>query len=860
VKQLYSSYDESCALFYSLEALYPEHVRIEVIGQTWEKRDLIVVTLSQDINTAHTRPALFFTGTIHAREWIGHELAIAFCSYVTDKIAYDYRVQEAFANSTMYLVPCANPDGFEYSRTHFSFWRKNRRHNADGSFGVDLNRNFPIGWQKNNTPSSNIYGGPEPFSEPETCALRDFFLSHPNITIALDYHSQGNVFFPAHDFRHEDTIDTTDMNVLCANMAEEIRKISNRKYGIHQGKPPATLISGSGREFYYSNGAIASVVEVGTRNISDYLEDMQEHIKENIPALLSALKAAPYYAKENPLKRVEHFQIEGVTHDSVTLTWDYESDGAIYFELYRNESDKSYCHPFSLATITQANSYTDINLESAKDYFYYIRAVDKRTGLKSPFAPRLRLETPVADDEFNRLYYPPAQSIGYVCEKFEDNKKHFGVNSLFVGIDERRGISYGVIGFRFDTMPPNVSIKSARLSVYPINRVSTTIEKFGEWSVCVLDHEHLEECTNYDAIHHAPILSYIGHAVPSNHLTQGIWKQWNFTERECRVLEEAITKGEILFRMEGPQSLKIGRNSQMMSWDIGYGKFGYGLNYRPKLEIVFETTPTEVPLYPKHSYSVFLERVDESVVQCGFDGDANPVYSSFEFSLSSLPDFEYVVITKAWLELNATNVYTKDDIRFHLEMIEDSIERNYSAISARNIIQNIGYDVSANELSTTKRQLFVFDTYSLKALNTRLIGERKAAFLLRPTSAKKIAKNRYVTWEHKNPELAPKLFLHYVTKRRNPVDTITNASLKIENGMIKVMWKNPDHPEFVGVKVVKNRFRPPRNHADGQKIYGGKDSYTFDTFGAKDIGKYFAIFTYDNVPNYSEGIVLEYQP
>ena len=62
-------------------------------------------------------------------------------------------------------------------------------------------------------------------------SLRDFVENHPNITIALDYHSQGNVFFPAHDFRHEDTIDTTDMNILCANMAEEIRKISGREYG-----------------------------------------------------------------------------------------------------------------------------------------------------------------------------------------------------------------------------------------------------------------------------------------------------------------------------------------------------------------------------------------------------------------------------------------------------------------------------------------------------------------------------------------------------------------------------------------------------------------------------------------------------
>jgi len=43
------------------------------------------------------------------------------------------------------------------------------------------------------------------------------------------------------------------------------------------------LISGSGREYYYSKGIIATVVEVGTRNIPDYMQNMSESINENIP-------------------------------------------------------------------------------------------------------------------------------------------------------------------------------------------------------------------------------------------------------------------------------------------------------------------------------------------------------------------------------------------------------------------------------------------------------------------------------------------------------------------------------------------------------------------------------------------------
>ena len=344
MKRLYRSYSESTNIFKELEAKYPNYFKIESIGNTWENREINLITISKDIKTADSRPALFYTGTIHAREWIGHELAIEFAIYVLKNLETDPTLQTYLNESTVYMIPCANPDGYEYSRKHFSFWRKNRRQNADGTYGVDLNRNFPIGFVKSTVTTSNVYGGPEPFSEPETQALRDFVLSHSNITIALDYHSQGNVFFPAHDFRHEDTIDTTDMNTLCANMAEEIRKISGREYGIHQGKPPAKLIGGSGREFYYSNKIISSVVEVGTRNISDYMEDMNENIREHIPALIYALKEVDNYDKNNVMKRVNFFDATEIGSNHVNLKWDYKLNKNIYFEIFRSTKDKQFCN------------------------------------------------------------------------------------------------------------------------------------------------------------------------------------------------------------------------------------------------------------------------------------------------------------------------------------------------------------------------------------------------------------------------------------------------------------------------------------------------------------------------------------
>lgn len=837
---------------------YPDLVRVETIGLSWEQREIKLLTLSLDIKTADEKPALFYTGTIHAREWIGIELALDFARYVVESISFDPWVKSLFRAATIYMVPCANPDGLEYSRNHFSFWRKNRRQNADGSYGVDLNRNFPIGFSKSNKTYSEIYPGPQPFSEPETQALKQFVEGHPNIAIALDYHSQGNVFFPAHDFRHEDTIDTTDMNVLCANMAESIRKVSNREYGIHQGKPPAALISGSGREFYHSQGILATVVEVGTRNISDYLEDMSEHIKEHMPALLTALYEAPNYARTNVLPRVSHLKIESVSNSEVSFSWQFDSDEPVYFEIYRNTRPKGFCLPANRVGLTKMCSFSDDSLQSTTEYYYYIRAVHKETKLKSPFAPLLRVKTLLNDDEFSRIYYPMASQTGYVAELATNNRDHFGQNSLLVGIDETNGISYAMLNFSLASIPSNAVIKSAMISLYPINRVSTTIEKYGEWNISLVDPTSIDDMADFVQVDRAKILRYVGRPTTSDHLTQGIWRNWKFSQFECNTLQDQLRQGQACFRLEGPKELKAGRTKQMMQWDIGYGRDGSGLNYRPKLEIIYTVEPVRVELYPKTILTLSKQQVLEDEVLCGCDVNGKKVYSALVFDVSSLPSYDYSMLVGASLSLTATKVYFKENLRFHLEFVEET-PREYAAVHDRIVIENIGYDVSSRGLKNKNEQEFYFDKYSLMELARRQKMKQEITLLLRPTSSEHVIKDKLVEWFSKESNMAPRLVIDYLPKRRNPVAPINSLRYSVDNGKIRLDWNNPDDPDLRGVKVVKNNFRPPLSPFDGVKIYAGGDNYTYDSFGALDITKYFAVFTYDDVPNYSKPVLIKYQ-
>jgi hypothetical protein len=858
LRQQYTSYDECVDFFKAAQKSNPDLFQVEVIGKTWEDRDIIAVTVTTDVKNADKKPALFYTGTIHAREWIGIELSLSFAKYLLEHVDYDPRLKRILKSTTLYMVPCANPDGFEYSRNHFSFWRKNRRNNGDGTYGVDLNRNFSVGFSPNKNTSSNVYSGPSAFSEPETAALRDFVDSHENITIALDYHSQGNVFFPAHNFIHEDATDAIDLNILACNMAEEIRKESGREYGVHMGKPPVHLISGSGREFYYSKGALSLVVEVGTRNISDYIEHMSENIKENLPALMMALYEVKNYKKSNSLSRPINFQATVVEAKEVELTWEYDDDKYRYFEIYRSSRKKGFAQNSNRIGMTKLKSFKDSTLKPAKNYYYYIRAVCKEQNVKSAFAQMVGVRTKPADNMFSKILYPLSDKTGYVGEKTKKNKEHFGNNSMFVGISNSKGECFGVSGFSLSTIPENAKITSATISYYPMNRVAVQVESYGEWRVGQIDERTIDSIYSFDEIKNAKMLSYIGAPTESYQLTQGIWRRYDFSNNEIDVLQKSLKRREAYFRMEGPASLPLDRASQMMQWDIGYGQFSGGLTYRPKLDISYTIDDAKLDLQSSNEFTINQDDSKDKALYSGYDKNGNKRYGCIEFDLTNLPDMESTVISNAYIDVEAFKIHSKNTLRFHIEMIASiDGELTYEKILSREIIERIGYDVSISELEETSKQRFVFDKYAINEMIRISKGSNKVRFIISASSQNEKSKKEGVNWLDEKRVKRPSLTLHYIKKRRNAPEKVSNLRTTIENGVVRLDWDAPKDDAFSGVIVVKNPFKIPCSPYDGQKLYGGSDTYTYDNFGDKEVHKYYAVFSYDDVPNFSESEYIE---
>jgi hypothetical protein len=851
MKKQYSSYKETVDFLNQAMTDHPDLIRVESIGQTWEGRAIMMATVSLDVANANQKPGLLYTGTIHAREWIGIELANSFIKYIIDNYQFNPKLQSALASNTLYMVPCLNPDGFEYSRTHFSFWRKNRRDNGDGTFGVDLNRNFGSRFKQLADTSSVTYGGPSAFSEPETQAIRSFVESHTNITIALDYHSQGNVFFPAHKFNHEAEVDTTDLNTLCANMAHEIEKVTGRKYGIHRGKPPTNLINGSGREYYYNRGILATVVEVGTRNIPDYMENMTESVNENIPALVFALNSAINYSDKAP-QRVDKFTIKELGVNEATFEWNYETSDDIYFEIYRNTHHKSPCTDDNLVGVTNSNTFSDVQLRSGQNYFYKIRPVNRATGVKGPYAPEVKLKTKLCNDQFSHTLFPAKANVGYLGQYTkEKNREHFGHNSLFIGVDKSRGICYGVIEFDLDRLPDDAQITEASFSLYPMNRVSAKIEAYGEWGISFLDPDSVSDIRDFDAIQNATVL-HTGQTIESDRLTQGVWSIWRFNGTERKLLQEKLTQGKVLIRIDGPTVLPRGTDSQMMQFDIGFGRFGSGIHYRPSLNLTYTRKPNRVELSPTMVNTISQHKVESGKLVSGYDEEGQKVYGQLAFAMHSMPAPDRTVLTDVYLQLsNLNSLSGKKDIRFTVELIElENVD--FASVKQREQIQYIGYEVSNQQLKDKSTHYFNFDTYSRNELERFYSENRQAYFVIRPTSDNRLGKDALISWlNDPQNQLQAKLVVEYIERPKFPLPAPTNFKIVIENNRAKLTWKNPNEEDFVGAFVVRNRFHPPKSPQDGVKIYGGRDEYTVDDFGNPNIAKYYSIFSYDGVPLYS---------
>jgi carboxypeptidase T len=244
----FHSYAELERDLMELAEAYPDLARVSDIGDSLEQRNIYALKISDNVWTEEQEAGVIFLGCHHAREWISVEVPFLLGKYLLDTYDSNAEVRQLVNNSEIWIVPLVNPDGLEYSIHFYRYWRKNRRDNGAGIFGVDLNRNYGYKWGYDDEgsspdPSSDVYRGPEPFSEPEIQAVRDLFVQK-SFQALVSYHNFSQVILYPWGY----TQAASDQDDLLAEIAQKMAALMEPVNGRYYYPDRA------GASFYLTNG------------------------------------------------------------------------------------------------------------------------------------------------------------------------------------------------------------------------------------------------------------------------------------------------------------------------------------------------------------------------------------------------------------------------------------------------------------------------------------------------------------------------------------------------------------------------------------------------------------------------------
>jgi len=220
-----------------LKTFYP-FIDIDIIGKSVEGREIYCTSFGRGEHT------VIYNGAHHGNEWITSLLLMKWLEdlcygYALNASVKGFDIKSLYENSRIMIVPMVNPDGIElvvngFNKIHTSQDKLLKMNQFSADFnqwkaninGVDLNRNYPAGWQnykriekhKLNVfgPGPKQFSGYQPLSEPETKCLA-YLTSRVNPKLTLSFHTQGEVIY--WQFMGKQTLE-------CESVAKALSKVS----------------------------------------------------------------------------------------------------------------------------------------------------------------------------------------------------------------------------------------------------------------------------------------------------------------------------------------------------------------------------------------------------------------------------------------------------------------------------------------------------------------------------------------------------------------------------------------------------------------------------------------------------------
>lgn len=168
----YHNYDEMKRLLENFQSTYHKISKLFSVGKSVEGRELLVFQITDNINEMEPGEPMFkYVGNMHGDETVGREMLISLIYHLLSSYGSNQRITELINTTNIFIMPTANPDGFEAGRegscedlTYRS--RKNKNQ-------IDLNRDFPDQFVKL-SESTDMFAN----RQPETAALMKWIMNN----------------------------------------------------------------------------------------------------------------------------------------------------------------------------------------------------------------------------------------------------------------------------------------------------------------------------------------------------------------------------------------------------------------------------------------------------------------------------------------------------------------------------------------------------------------------------------------------------------------------------------------------------------------------------------------------------------
>lgn len=114
----YYDYAELMQYLQDVAEAYPEIADLEMIGQSYKKRDIPALTITNKETGSHdSKPALYVEANIHAGEVTGSMTALNLIDLLVSNYGDDKKITRLVDVYTFYVLPRVNPDGAEFYLT-----------------------------------------------------------------------------------------------------------------------------------------------------------------------------------------------------------------------------------------------------------------------------------------------------------------------------------------------------------------------------------------------------------------------------------------------------------------------------------------------------------------------------------------------------------------------------------------------------------------------------------------------------------------------------------------------------------------------------------------------------------------------